>query len=152
MMEGRLQTGWFTPVCKKYPSLPGRCFRNGACRQKVMAWKALSLCSAVALMGAAAFAQPSRAPADGERPPRPNSASNARVGGWCDALTGEKKEQCLREESRKLPDRSAKGDLGGTCDALLGPDKERCLRQGGTVEVDAKPDARATAREAAASQ
>jgi hypothetical protein len=107
-----------------------------------MALNALSLFTAVALVCATAFAQPSRAPADGERAPRPDSASNARVGGWCDALTGEKKEQCLREESRRQPDRSAKDDLAGTCDALIGPDKERCLRRGGTVEVDAKPDAR----------
>jgi hypothetical protein len=117
-----------------------------------MAFKALSLCVAMALTSAAASAQPSRAPADGERAPRPDSASNARVGGWCDALTGEKKEQCLREESGKPRDRPARGDLGGSCDALLGPDKERCLRQGGTVEVDAKLNAGAAAGGAAASQ
>jgi hypothetical protein len=117
-----------------------------------MAYKALSLCTALALVSAAAFSQTPRAPAEGERAPRPDSASNARVGGWCDALTGEKKEQCLREESRRPRDRSAKGDLGGTCDALLGPDKERCLRQGGTVEVDAKLNPGAAAGGAAASQ
>ena len=116
-----------------------------------MASKALTL-SAMALLCTAAFAQPSPTPADGERAARPDSASNARVGGWCDALTGEKKEQCLREESRKLSERSAKGDLFGTCDALVGPDKERCLRRGGTLEVDAKAGARGGAREAAANQ
>jgi hypothetical protein len=72
---------------------------------------------------------------DGVRPPRPESASNARVGGWCDALTGTKKEECLRDERRKQ-DRTSKGpDKRGTCDALIGPDKERCLRQGGTIEA-----------------
>jgi hypothetical protein len=121
---------------------------------EVMAWKALSLCSTViALVCAAAFSQSLRGPANGERAPRPDSASNARVGGWCDALTGEKKERCLREEGRKRPDQSAGGDLRATCDALLGPDKERCLRQGGTAEVDAKStSAGATAGGAAASQ
>jgi hypothetical protein len=117
-----------------------------------MAFKALCLCAAIALMSTAAIAQPSGPPAEGERAQRPDSASNARIGGWCDALTGEKKEQCLREESRRPPDRSAKADLAGTCDALLGPDKERCLRQGGTVEVDAKLKPGATAGGAAASQ
>jgi hypothetical protein len=47
------------------------------------------------LFATAAFAQ------TGERAPRPESASNARVGGWCDALTGQKKEQCLRDERVK---------------------------------------------------
>ena len=115
-----------------------------------MASKALTL-SAMALLCTAAFAQPSRTPAEGERAARPDSASNARVGGWCDALTGEKKEQCLREESRRLPERSAKDDISGSCDALVGPDKERCLRQGGTIEVDAKGSPRGRAQEAAAS-
>jgi hypothetical protein len=41
---------------------------------------------------------------------------------------------------------------GGSCDALAGPDKERCLRQGGTVEVDARKNAAASAQEAAAAQ
>jgi hypothetical protein len=116
-----------------------------------MASKALTL-SAMALLCTAAFAQPLPPPAEGERAARPDSASNARVGGWCDALTGEKKEQCLREESRKLPERSAKGDISGTCDALVGPDKERCLRQGGTIEVDANSKAGGGAGATAASQ
>jgi hypothetical protein len=59
------------------------------------AWSLLLLCTT-------AFAQPA-----GERAPRPDNASNARVGGWCDALTGEKKEKCLREERRRKPDRTA---------------------------------------------
>jgi hypothetical protein len=117
---------------------------------KAMASKALTL-SAMTLLCTAAVAQPSPTPAEGERAARPDSASNARVGGWCDALTGEKKEQCLREESRKLSEQSARDDLFGTCDALVGPDKERCLRQGGTIEVDAKAKAPGAAREAAAS-
>jgi hypothetical protein len=118
---------------------------------QAMASKALTL-SAVALLCTAALAQSPRTPADGERAARPDSASNARVGGWCDALTGEKKEQCLREESRKLPERSEKGDLSGTCDALVGPDKEHCLRQGGTIEVDAKSQAGGSAGVTAANQ
>jgi hypothetical protein len=116
----------------------------------VVAFKTLCTAVALALVGAAALAQSPLA--DGERAPRPDSASNARVGGWCDALTGEKKEQCLREESRKQRDRSAGGDLRGSCDALSGPDKERCLRPGGAVEADAKLDSGATAGGAAASQ
>lgn|SRR3954462_4485888 len=74
---------------------------------------------------------------DGERPPRPDNASNAAIGGWCDALTGAKKEQCLRDERRREEEKAAAGSsVRGTCDALAGPDKERCLRQGGTVEVN----------------
>jgi hypothetical protein len=59
---------------------------------------------ATALVSAAAIAQTARPP-EGERAPRPESASNARVGGWCDALTGEKKEQCLRDERRRKEQR-----------------------------------------------
>ena len=146
-MEGGLKTGWFTPVCKKYPA---SILEERGLQHAVVAFKTLCTAVALALVGAAAIAQPSRAPADGERAPRPDSASNARVGGWCDALTGEKKEQCLREESRRLRDRSARGDLTGSCDVLPGPDKERCLRQGGTVEVDAKLNPGATTSGAAA--
>lgn len=54
-----------------------------------------TLLASMLFLCASAFAQ------SGERAPRPESASNARVGGWCDALTGEKKEQCLRDERRK---------------------------------------------------
>ena len=85
---------------------------------------------------------------EGERPPRPESASNAAIGGWCDALTGAKKEECLRDERRRQEEKKAQAEATrGSCDALVGPDKERCLRQGGTIEVDAKPGAGATARE-----
>jgi hypothetical protein len=86
------------------------------------------------LASGAALAQ---RPAEGERPPRPDSASNAPVGGWCDALTGEKKAQCLREEQRRqqLEGRSTRG----SCDDLMGPDKERCLKRGGSIEVQARP-------------
>jgi hypothetical protein len=59
------------------------------------------------LICTAAFAQPAGKAGDGERAPRPDNASNARVGGWCDALTGEKKEKCLREEGRRKPERTA---------------------------------------------
>jgi hypothetical protein len=99
---------------------------------------------ATALISAAAFAQTSR-PLEGERAPRPESASNARVGGWCDALTGEKKEQCLRDERRKKEQAASGPGLRGTCDALIGPEKESCLKQGGTVEVGAKASAGGTA-------
>lgn len=117
-----------------------------------MLLKVLSLGIAAALTCTAAFAQPAGTTGNGERAARPDSASNARVGGWCDALTGEKKEQCLREERRK-PDRTARGPgLRGTCDALIGPERERCLHQGGTVEVDAKPSAGAPAGGAARDQ
>jgi hypothetical protein len=95
---------------------------------------------ATALISVAAFAQTSR-PLEGERAPRPESASNARVGGWCDALTGEKKEQCLRDERRKKEQAASGPGLRGRCDALIGPEKESCLKQGGTVEVGAKPSA-----------
>ena len=54
---------------------------------------------AAALVSAASFAQQAR---EGERPPRPDSASNAAIGGWCDALTGAKKEECLRDERKRL--------------------------------------------------
>ena len=95
---------------------------------------------AAALISVAAVAQTSR-PLEGERAPRPESASNARVGGWCDALTGEKKEQCLRDERRKKEQAASDPGLRGTCDALIGPEKESCLKQGGTVEVGAKASA-----------
>jgi hypothetical protein len=88
-------------------------------------------------------------PMEGERPPRPDSASNAAIGGWCDALTGTKKDECLRDERRRQEERKAAPSAGtrGSCDALVGQERERCLRQGGTLEVDAKIGAGATARE-----
>jgi hypothetical protein len=105
---------------------------------------------AAALVSAACFAQQAR---EGERPPRPDSASNAAIGGWCDALTGAKKEECLRDERKRQEEKAAAGSsTRGSCDAPVGPDKEGCLRQGGTVEVDAKASRGTTAREAAASQ
>lgn len=102
-----------------------------------MKLKTLILAVAATLVFMPALAQNPGTLGEGERPPRPDSASNARVGGWCDALTGEKKEQCLRDERRKQ-DRTAKGPgLQGSCDALFGPDKERCLREGGSIAVGA---------------
>lgn len=111
----------------------------------------IAVVSAALLLGSAALAQDAR---DGERPPRPDNASNAAIGGWCDALTGAKKEQCLRDERRRQEQKAAEGGATtrGSCDALVGPDKERCLRQGGAVEVDARKNSGATAQEAAASQ
>lgn len=91
-----------------------------------------------AFIGTAALAQSAVTPAEGVRAPRPDSASNAPVGGWCDALTGAKKEQCLRDERRKQ-DRAAAGrGTRGSCDELIGPEKERCLHEGGSIEVGAK--------------
>ena len=60
----------------------------------------------------------------GERAPRPESASNARVGGWCDALTGQKKEQCLRDERMKQEakaKRSKKARPAGPAIEVKGP-------------------------------
>ena len=85
--------------------------------------------------------------AEGERPPRPDSASNAAIGGWCDALTGAKKEECLRDERRRQEEKKQGATTRGSCDPLVGPERERCLRKGGTLEVDAKTSAGATARE-----
>ena len=96
----------------------------------------LCLALLAALVSSAALAQSAK---EGERPVRPDSASNAAIGGWCDALTGAKKEECLRDERRRQEERKADGaTTRGSCDALMGPDKERCLRRGGTIEVDAK--------------
>jgi hypothetical protein len=73
---------------------------------------------------------------EGERPPRPDSASNAAIGGWCDALTGAKKDECLRDERRRAQEKSGEGASSrGSCDALIGPERQRCLRQGGSIEV-----------------
>jgi len=104
--------------------------------------------SAVLALGSAAAQN-----RDGERPPRPDNASNAAIGGWCDALTGAKKEECLRDERKRQEEKAAAGSSArGSCDALVGPDKARCLRQGGTVEVDVRTNDGAAGREAAASQ
>ena len=105
----------------------------------------LRLALLAALLSSASLAQ---TPKEGERPVRPDNASNAAIGGWCDALTGAKKEECLRDERRRQEERKAQGaGTRGSCDALVGPDKERCLRQGGTIEVDAKAGPGASARE-----
>ena len=89
---------------------------------------------AAAFLCSAAFAQ---APKEGERAPRPDSASNAAVGGWCDALTGAKKQACLRDERRREQQEKAREGRStqGSCDALIGPERDRCLRQGGSIEV-----------------
>jgi hypothetical protein len=56
----------------------------------------------------------------------------------CDALSGAKKEQCLRD-ARRLPDSTARSpEVRGSCDALIGPEKEGCLKRGGTIEAGAK--------------
>jgi hypothetical protein len=109
----------------------------------------IAAASAALVFGFAA-AQDAR---EGERPPRPDSASNAAIGGWCDALTGAKKEQCLRDERKREEEKAVAGSsTRGSCDVLVGPDKERCRRQRGTVEMEAGTAAGARAREAAASQ
>lgn len=90
---------------------------------------------AAVLLVAGAAAQ---SPRDGERPPRPDGASNAAVGGWCDALTGAKKDDCLREERRREQEKAAQDERRGTrgsCDALIGPERARCLSKGGSIEV-----------------
>jgi len=94
----------------------------------------LAALAAVLLVSGAA-AQSSR---DGERPPRPEGASNAAIGGWCDALTGAKKDDCLREERRREQEKAAQDERRGTrgsCDALIGPERARCLSKGGSIEV-----------------
>ena len=107
--------------------------------------------AAAALVLSSALAQ---APRDGERPPRPDNASNAAIGGWCDALTGAKKEQCLRDERRREDEKAAHGgaSTSGSCDSFIGPDKERCLRQGGAIEVDVRSGPGTAARESANTQ
>jgi hypothetical protein len=86
-----------------------------------------------ALISFASLAQTAK---EGERPPRPDSASNAAIGGWCDALTGAKKEECLRDERRRQQEKAMQGrSTGGSCDGLIGLERERCLRQGGNIEA-----------------
>lgn len=67
----------------------------------------------------------------------------APIGGWCDALTGEKKEECLREERRRQ-EQDKQGAKRERCDALIGPERERCLRRGGSLEVNAEPGGAST--------
>lgn len=86
---------------------------------------------AAALISATAISQTAK---EGERAIRPDIASNAAIGGWCDALTGEKKQECLRDERRR--ERQSRKDeprTGGSCDALIGPEKEACVRKGVTA-------------------
>jgi hypothetical protein len=98
-----------------------------------------------ALICAAAGAQTAK---EGERAIRPDSASNAAIGGWCDALTGAKKEECLRDERRREQQaRKEEPRTKGSCDALFGFEKERCVREGGTIEVGAASSAGRTAAE-----
>jgi hypothetical protein len=94
------------------------------------------------LCAPAAVAQPA---AEGERPPRPAIASNAAVGGWCDALTGAKKDECLRDERRRDERRGhAEGrSSAGACDGP-GIEREHCLRQGGDPRRDGGDPARAS--------
>ena len=93
----------------------------------------IALGAAAAIVCSAAWGQ---APKEGERAQRPDNASNAAVGGWCDALTGAKKDECLRDERRRPRDKAREGrSTQGSCDALIGPERERCLRQGGSLEV-----------------
>lgn len=107
----------------------------------------IALGTAVVIVCSAAIAQ---APTEGERAPRPDSASNAAVGGWCDALTGAKKEECLRDERRRQQEKSREGrSTQGSCDALIGPERERCLRQGGSIEVRSDTGAAAGGAKAA---
>jgi hypothetical protein len=90
--------------------------------------------------------------AQGERPVRPESASNAAIGGWCDALTGAKKEECLRDERRRQDGKGKESQSkAGTCDAVIGLERERCLRQGGTLGANARPSAGASTDSAATS-
>lgn len=97
--------------------------------------QAFSLAISLALVSGTSLGQ-----REGERPPRPDSASNAAIGGWCDALTGEKKQECLRDERRREKEKASQGrSTSGSCDALIGPERERCLREGGSLEVKALP-------------
>jgi hypothetical protein len=89
--------------------------------------KAQGFAMTAVLVVSTALAQNPAARPEGKRPPRPEAASNARVGGWCDALTGAKKEQCLRDNRREKERADAGGKARGICDALIGPEKERCL-------------------------
>ena len=107
---------------------------------KANAW---GLGIAAVLTCGSALAQPT----EGGRPPRPDSASNAAIGGWCDALTGAKKEECLRDERQRQEEKKKGATTRGSCDALVGPERERCLDKGGTLEVDAKTSAGTAARE-----
>jgi hypothetical protein len=53
-------------------------------------------------------------------------------------MTGERKEQCLRDERRKTGPAARGGELRGSCDMFIGLERERCLQEGGTVEAKAQ--------------
>jgi hypothetical protein len=83
-----------------------------------------------ALICGSALAQTAQTAKEGERPVRPDIASNAAIGGWCDALTGAKKEECLRDERRREQQaRKEEPRAGGSCDALFGAEREQCLQK-----------------------
>lgn len=109
-----------------------------------MAVKTLAFGMAAILVCSASVAQTAK---QGERPPRPDSASNAAIGGWCDALTGAKKEECLRDERRRQQEQAMEGrSTGGSCDALIAVERERCLRRGGNIEGSRSGESAATTR------
>ena len=74
--------------------------------------QALIAAASAALVFGFAAAQDAR---DGERPPRPDNASNAAIGGWCDALIGPDKERCLRQGGKvEVDTKSTRGHSGGS--------------------------------------
>jgi hypothetical protein len=74
--------------------------------------QALIAAASAALVFGFAAAQDAR---DGERPPRPDNASNAAIGGWCDALIGPDKERCLRQGGTvEVDTKSTRGHSGGS--------------------------------------
>ena len=65
--------------------------------------------------GTRGFAAAQDARDNGERPPRPDNASNAAIGGWCDALIGPDKERCLRQGGKvEVDTKSTRGHSGGS--------------------------------------
>jgi hypothetical protein len=74
--------------------------------------QALIAAASAALVFGFAAAQDAR---DGERPPRPDNASNAAIGRWCDALIGPDKERCLRQGGKvEVDTKSTRGHSGGS--------------------------------------
>lgn len=80
------------------------------------------------------------------KPGRPGESAGAVTAERkCAAMTGAKKEQCLRD-ARRMPDSTARRPaIQGSCDALIGPEKELCVKRGGTIEAGAASGAGATA-------
>jgi hypothetical protein len=75
--------------------------------------QALIAAASAALVFGFAAAQDARD--NGERPPRPDNASNAAIGGWCDALIGPDKERCLRQGGKvEVDTKSTRGHSGGS--------------------------------------